>query len=362
MVSKTISIKISEAYVEEGKTVINGIKLRKFQEDLLDSLGKYDKILLRAPTGSGKTFTLILAAIKSYLDHDYYPVVGIYPSKALVYDQARSIYETLSRMNLSREGNKFTGRLFINNEEKGEITLNVYILTGEKKEIPKEFKFSPISIVLTVPEYPYMFMTAMNRQNVAAQVIEAATKYSFDEAVNELSVRRNEIRELLSYFSVFFNGYWFIDEFHLYSGIARSSMLILVEMFEKYNSVIKSNKSIVFSSATPVPIRVSKVIDVGVSKEGSKIRKATLVNFHLSSVNPQEELVNYIQRNESEIRGRKVAVIIDRVYYVAELCNKVKYAAVVWGLNKEFGNCKNVKENLDKEDFIIGNHAMSFGI
>ncbi|ADX82111.1 DEAD/DEAH box helicase [Sulfolobus islandicus] len=352
---------INDTYIEEGETIINGIKLRKFQEELFDSLGKYDRILLRAPTGSGKTFTLILGAIKSYIEGTLYPVVGIYPSRALVYDQARSVNETLTRMGLNKEGEKFTGRLYINGEDKGDFSIKIHVLTSEVKEIPKEFQFptSP-SIIFTVPEYPYMFMTGMNKQNVASQVLEASMKYNFEEAIKSLSLRRGEVRELLNYFSVFFNGYWFIDEFHLYSGIARNSMLTLVEMYEKFNSVVKGNKTIVFSSATPVPININKVLDVKTSEKGSKVRKRTRVIFHLAKGNPQEELVNYI--SEKKNADTKTAVIIDRVYYVAELCKKVNDAAVVWGLDKSFGNCRKVNKGLEKENFIIGNQAMSFGI
>ncbi|MCQ4448391.1 MAG: DEAD/DEAH box helicase [Sulfolobales archaeon] len=385
----SVSLTVKEAYIEYGDTTINGVRLRKFQEELFDSLGKYNRILLRAPTGSGKTFTLILGAIKSYLERNLYPVVGIYPSRALVYDQARSVQETLKRMGLvssggnsSSSGNQslqgagqggeeqttFTGRLNINGKDMGEISIKVYILTREVKQIPREFQFpSSPSIVLTVPEYPYMFMTGMNRQRVASRVLEAAMKYSFDDAINELTKRdggvpRSDVRELLNYFSVFFNGYWFVDEFHLYSGISRESMLTLVEMFEKYNSVFEGNKTVVFSSATPVPLKFDKVIEVKTSTEGSKIRGRTKVVFHLVGKNPQENLVNYVVSNPTQGQGRKTAVILDRVYYLADLCSKVNDAAVVWGIDKPFGNCRKVTAGLEKEDFIIGNQAMSFGI
>ncbi len=389
MSEMSVSLTVKEAYIEYGDTTINGVRLRKFQEELFDSLGKYNRILLRAPTGSGKTFTLILGAIKSYLESNLYPVVGIYPSKALVCDQARSVQETLMRMGLKGSGpnslcswdnslkgtgqqeveqTTFTGKLNINGKDMGKISVNVYILTREVKQIPREFQSpSSPSIVLTVPEYPYMFMTGMNRQSIASRVLEAAMKYSFDEAINELTKReggvpRSDVRELLDYFSVFFSGYWFVDEFHLYSGISRESMLTLVEMFEKYNSAFKGNKTVVFSSATPVPLKFDKVIDVKTSTGGSKIRGRTKVVFHLVKKNPQENLVNHVVSNATQGQGRKTAVILDRVYYLAELCNKVKDAAVVWGIDKPFGNCRKVTAGLEKEDFIIGNQAMSFGI
>lgn len=367
----SISLTVREAYIEEGSRVINGVRLRKFQEELFDSLGQYKRILLRAPTGSGKTFTLILAAIRSRLETQYYPIVGIYPSRALVYDQARSICEALRRMGFRQGGNRFTGSIIINGENKGDITLDVYVTTSESRkgigisgsncwrgDIPSDYPPLVIPVILTVPEYPYMIMTAMNRQSVASRVIEAALKYDFDDAIKELRGLRSDVRELYYDFARAFNGYWFIDEFHLYSGLARNSMLTLVEMFERYNSVIRSGKSIVFSSATPVPISVDKVIEVKTTGKGSRIRKTTYVNFHLTTGKPQEELVNSVQADG----GVRTAVILDRVYYIAELCRRVRDAAVVWGLDISYGNCRKIEKELDRESFIIGNQAMSFGI
>ena len=360
MPSPTIELTVREAYIEQGSTLINGVRLRKFQEEIFDALGKYRRVLLRAPTGSGKTFTLVLGAVKSCLEASFYPVVGIYPSRALVYDQARSVRETLARMGFEQlSDTRFRGRLTINGEDKGECEFNVYILTSERKEVPKEITLGQ-SIVLTVPEYPYMYIEAMKRRDIASQVLEAAIKFDFDEALKAVQERisRSSVREVWNYFSAFFNGYWFVDEFHLYSGIARGSMLALLEMYERYNAYIEGNKTVVFSSATPVAIQVDKVIEAKTADRGERIRKRTKVIFHLVSGDAQEGAVN----SASPDPKRKTAVILDRVYYIAQLCSKVGDGALVWGLDKSYGNCRKVETGLEKEAFIIGNQAMSFGI
>lgn len=360
MPSATLELTVKDAYIEQGSTVINGVRLRRFQEEVFDALGKYRKVLLRAPTGSGKTMTLVLGAVKSCLEGSLYPVVGVYPSRALVYDQARSVRESLKRMGFEQAGDtEFRGRVVINGEDRGECVFNVYVLTSERKEVPKDVALRQ-SIVLTVPEYPFMYLTAMNMQGVASQVIEAAMKFDFDTALAEVQARvpRSAVREAWNYFSAFFNGYWFVDEFHLYSGIARGSATALVEMFERYNAYVKGTKTVVFSSATPVPVQVDKVIEARSTDRGERIRKRTKVVFHLAVDDAQQEAVN---RAAPDPR-RKTAVILDRVYYIAQLCSKVNDAALVWGLDRSYGNCRRVDSGLEREGFIIGNQAISFGI
>lgn len=356
-----VKYNIPTVFLPLGNTEINGIKLRKFQEEILQSLNEKNKICLQAPTGSGKTFTIFALLIKAMeLGR---PVVALYPSRELVKDQARSVIGTLKRMGLNLVREKgvtaiFNGEIKVNGKtiRKGEI--NVVTLTSETKDDAFEIlkDFLPVGnrflILLTVPEYPYMYLTQLGKNASFSQVIEGVIKGKLPD------LRKDEIRDIFNQFAKFFNGYYFIDEFHLYTGISKSSLSLLIKMIEDYNKENLVKPKFVFSSATPTNIECEKVIKAETSNEGDKIRKEVDLIFHFTSGNPQEEIVKQVKNLLSP--DRKTAIILDRVYYIAQLCNEIE-AKVVWGLDKEYGKCKK-SENIREEKLIIGNHAISFGV
>ncbi|BCS94298.1 DEAD/DEAH box helicase [Metallosphaera javensis (ex Sakai et al. 2022)] len=364
-----MEIFLENTFLEEGQTEINRIKLRKFQEDLYKIIrkkGETDKIIIKAPTGSGKTFSLLILLIDA-LDNKL-PVVGMYPSRVLVYDQGKSVLNTLKNMNFKiSEGNNFyevKGEFEIkNNEEVERKTAEFYLAMLTSKT--KDEVFAKVNelwgknlLILTVPEYPYLFLTKLGLSNVISQIFEATTKYSTREAIDKLNIPKQPISRISNLFARIFNGYWFIDEFHLYSGISRSSLNALIKAFDFWNERNPIKKPIIFSSATPTNIQ-GYSLEVKTSKEGSKIKKETKIVFHLVSGNPQEELVNNIPQKIENQTG----IILDRVYYISQLCQKnwEEKPALVWGLDKDYGNCVKT-DKIENQKIIIGNQALSFGI
>lgn len=100
-------IYISPLYVKEtDKTVRIGsseIRLRDFQYELLKIfLEKESKyvVLLNAPTGAGKTLSLVIPLLANLESSDwiYYGAVGLYPSRELAGDQMTSIANLLIRL------------------------------------------------------------------------------------------------------------------------------------------------------------------------------------------------------------------------------------------------------------------------
>lgn len=359
-----MEVVIKETYIEEGQLSINGVKLRKFQEELYHSLGKYRRVLLRAPTGSGKTFTLIVSLMKS--TENGLPVIGIYPSRALVYDQYESVRATLMKLGFSYDGkDTFTGSF---NGGK-EVSIKVVRLTSETSKGAYEelSKYIPtptrLLLLLTVPEYPYMFLSTLGKSAEASRLIELGMKMrepNFREVQRELGSKLTSYN-LLNDFAMYFNGFFFIDEFHLYDGIERASLKTLLDMIEFYWGETNTSNTIVFSSATPVDVKVDRVIEANFGL-GSKIRKKTKVVFHLVSGNPQEELVNYVLSRNFQ-GEKKVGIILDRVYYIAELCNKAKWnnVGLLWGLDISYGVCQK-KQYIRDSNIVVGNNAISFGI
>ncbi|QGA53944.1 DEAD/DEAH box helicase [Sulfolobus sp. E5-1-F] len=378
-----VQLKVPAVYLPLGNLKINGIQLRKFQEDLFYELDNSRKILLEAPTGSGKTFSIIVLLSKLVFQGSKLPIIGIYPSRVLVYDQKKSIINTLKDMGFKEEKEDyyFTGQSRISNLQncgkymvKGEdntceknISLVLVDLTSEtnKKayDILQNLKASDYLIMLTVPEYPYMYISHIGKVEDFSRVIEAVAKGK----VNNLQIRKSNIEHIFNEFTKYFNGYFFIDEYHLYTGLARASLYTLIRMIDDFNSSQPIHK-FVFSSATPLSgIHVDKVIRAQTFPNGSKIRKDTTLIFHLTNkTNAQEALVDYVTslqtngRRSNSNNNRKVGIIVDRVYYISKICEKIQ-AAVVWGLDRDYGLCRK-SSDIKNEKVIVGNSAISFGI
>jgi len=105
--SKTILFFVSPLYVKQSEKEINfdayTIRLRDFQYELLKVyLNKESKdvVLLNAPTGAGKTFTLLLPLIANLegLGWWYQGSIGLYPSRELAGDQMTSIFNMLIKL------------------------------------------------------------------------------------------------------------------------------------------------------------------------------------------------------------------------------------------------------------------------
>ncbi|AWR98127.1 DEAD/DEAH box helicase [Acidianus sulfidivorans JP7] len=362
----TKELRLPAVYLPLGSMEINGIKLRKFQEELFYALDNANKILIEAPTGSGKTFSILVLLAKLIMQDSIRPVVGIYPSRVLVYDQMQSIVKTIEKMGFRKVNEyRYEGKLTISYNQgqlQKDLSLLIIPLTSETKKdvfsVFEETTTRDYKIVLTVPEYPYMYITHLGLMSNFGQIIEAVYNRKLDEVKKKKSI----ILNIFNKFTKYFNGYYFIDEFHLYNGISRSSLFTLIQMMDDFNETSPRKPKFVFSSATPIEgIEYDKIIRAETSDNGSKIRKYTRLIFHLilSRENPQMAIANYVSKIKVDNR-RKIGIIADRVYYIALICKKIK-GAVVWGLNKGYGLCEKVND-LRSQNLIVGNNAISFGI
>jgi ATP-dependent helicase YprA (DUF1998 family) len=86
MTLPSISFRVKPVYLENGDVQLGNWTLRWFQERVMNNLTRGRDTLLVAPTGSGKTLTLLLAGEGA---------VGIYPNNTLLLDQQRSIDKIL---------------------------------------------------------------------------------------------------------------------------------------------------------------------------------------------------------------------------------------------------------------------------
>ena len=104
MSQSVFEVKLPPVYLEKGDTIIEGpggsIRLRRFQDKVLDFfLGNARSLLLKAPTGSGKTLTTLLPlAARTLGGKEYYGVLAVYPTKALVEDQYLSVKRIIEKL------------------------------------------------------------------------------------------------------------------------------------------------------------------------------------------------------------------------------------------------------------------------
>ncbi|MEB3844795.1 MAG: hypothetical protein LRS48_03835 [Desulfurococcales archaeon] len=99
-----VRLEVDPIFVRPGRLQVGGVRLRRFQEEVLEAIRRGDKLVyLSAPTGSGKTVVPLLPLI-FYL-HDpksarrelklavdpYYPSASLYPSRTLLDDQTGNI-------------------------------------------------------------------------------------------------------------------------------------------------------------------------------------------------------------------------------------------------------------------------------
>ena len=196
-----VFVKLSGKEIKLGKSAI---KLRDFQYELLKRFMKCDSldvILLSAPTGAGKTLSLLIPLFANIEDKwIYHGSVGIYPSRELAKDQMISIYNLLIELGASPiDSRELYGDLKDLKEDDLEIldeyirALEVGLDHGERipivllhitseslnrlREVISKYKQYTMSnkelleylrekivgkafrIIFTVPEYPYLLAT-----------------------------------------------------------------------------------------------------------------------------------------------------------------------------------------------------------
>jgi len=268
-IGKGIRLVVREVCVKRGsielvsKTTDSRIRLRRFQEDLVWSFcsdaGRF--VGLEAPTGAGKTFTLLAPLIANVLcGKSYQGAVGVYPTKPLVNDQflsVRSVFDRLGeRLEVIRGADgleiavKYRPKLVVVHGQTGrEISYTVGLVrltkealdrlteeflrkADESSEQQQEQKVGRLRlldvirrtlidadylIVIAVPEYPYMMLSSTYRSvpdvykvldlaldggfvyRIAKRIAAASNREELDEAVLDAKSILAEVFEFKSH-------------------------------------------------------------------------------------------------------------------------------------------------------------------
>ncbi|MEM1696583.1 MAG: DEAD/DEAH box helicase [Desulfurococcaceae archaeon] len=305
------TVEVEPVCVELGEIKIRGkeeFTLRRFQEDLVGFFSSPRIYLfLSAPTGSGKTFTLLAPLISNVLHGTGYDgALGVYPTKPLTADQFESLKFTLGKLGEVKSEKGGVVIYELNTEvESGDNRVASYrgkvglaLLTRDnieklRESMARESGRSVLDavrrvliagdvdylITLAVPEYPYLMLSHMYRSHHdLAKVLDLACsgKIALELAEKALSLMENEDelrkftlriakmvkklvegrtaeRELADLSSALLPPVLFFDEFHTWSfyELPTAVALVLLHRLTSLMSTRREMYRVVFSSATP---------------------------------------------------------------------------------------------------------------
>jgi len=372
---------IGPTTVEGGSEVFEvgeaRIRLRKFQEELLRTKGN---VVLSAPTGSGKTLTLLLRNEEN--------AVGVYPSRALVNDQFESISSLLERgCELEERGKNY--RIYNCGERYLVTKITSESLGGQGwkalhelcEKVREERDAGAKSIVLTVPEYPYYTLSGEYESFYkVGMAIKKVEEVGVERAAEELRriFPRGKVVEKRFCAELLFTDLLFFDEFHAYSGKSFYGALALISI---YTSLPLAETSVILSSATETEQfeLAKKLMEEYVeirAKEGDEVVRGCTEGeaVFVESKWPGAAAFAYaeavvpevVERKREKILetvrgGDKAIIIVDKIATVYEVYKRVKdlgKVVCVTSMSEELGCAGDPRE----ADVIVGNEAISYGI
>ncbi len=242
-----IKIKVKGVKLELSDTICGNYRLYKYQEEVLDSNDKF--ILVSAPTGGGKTLALLLGALRGMLSFGSEVKTGIilYPTKSLIEEQARKIYELLQGLKFDDQRRikpalvlPYTER---NQLEKFDSDIAILPINADILEEISQGRPHGEAFMKLLDNAPSLILTNLD-------VFYALVKKLYYRG---LTLFRRIIHSL---------GFIGIDEFHLYYGPSLNTLLFLVWILRK-----RVDK-FMFTSAT----HAHEVINLLKEKFGKKVK------------------------------------------------------------------------------------------
>ena len=279
-----ISFIVKPLYVREGSTRLGAWRLRRFQEEVRRAVDRGRDTLLVAPTGSGKTLSLLLGDRGA---------VGVYPNNTLLLDQQRSVHKILVEALGARLVGSYSGegvdvlRVYELSGGPGELPVEesrriaVIVLSGryigyehdeEGKLVPKRVRIvrdivdricyprpgeaMPYIVTLATPDTALMVMAGIYRdfEKVGYTVHDLLLAAGEGmESVDMLLSRHRialvgELGDLASIRQCLLKYPWLIDEFHLYGTYEAYGLLPVLRVYRDYAGW---EEPIILSSATP---------------------------------------------------------------------------------------------------------------
>ncbi len=285
-----VTVKLKPVYMKSSDEYIGAARARCFQKKLADT--DAGLVLLSAPTGSGKTVTLLT-------EHRYGLALGLYPNNELICSQVAGLHNFIvrfvgmkgERLDLlescwdavrGKEVDREPLNIYSSDagvEIFGRRVRRLYVLglsgklikrTGEETKLqrirellrkvlnPKNGREDSYAILLGTPDTFFLLATYSYRDfSKVGKVLDVITKFPYEtpefyeEILRKMHLAlRETLSEISSVVAPFLVGSTvFIDEFHLYGPIELSSLKLLIYAL-KINGF---GGRIVLSTATPNP-------------------------------------------------------------------------------------------------------------
>ena len=337
---------------------IGKIRLRLYQAQLRHC--DHPRILLEAPTSSGKTLAYLIRAIESGgVKPRFGTTLIIYPTNALIWDQARSLSDLIEKLgkkvNVTVESN--TDLVWRKENQNADVSL--YVLNGETlAALSQESKRSEgkslveqlrkdqaeTRIILSNPEVLYYIFLY---------------KFARNEELLDSVFNRNPPNLLI------------FDEFHLYHGYTLATVTYMLAYMKNYFD------QIIFSSATP--IKVDSIIHENYqrivaepSEDGDVVKHQMDLNLEstkgiLSSeeIPKIKNLVSfYLEKNKESPQKVKVLLIVNSVITCAKIIEALEkeYPDQVTAIHGLIPPSSRPRSMFEFKPIVVGTSAIEVGI
>ncbi|MEM3078410.1 MAG: type I-D CRISPR-associated helicase Cas3' [Nitrososphaerales archaeon] len=309
-----LKLEVNPLYLEDSDEYAGKYKLKKHQAELRHS--DEHAILVEAPTSSGKTLAFLLRSLEHFDN-----TIILYPTNALMWDQARSISSLIESLGYrcSVAVEEKEGVLTWRNEGMDYANVALYVINGdtlgvladenhssEGRALLTELLKGPQKrIFLTNPEILYHIFTM-----------------KFAQAIKILDETLLRTASLLV-----------VDEFHLYHGYSLAIISYLLYMLRK----VFTQK--IFTSATPSPLEQILLEPVKTIRakagSGQTVRHHTSLSisgyegFKVLKVDSISMLIDTVQEmyhsHKPSAEGIKVVVIVNSVVTADKLASALEH-------------------------------------
>jgi CRISPR-associated helicase Cas3 len=337
---------------------IGKIRLRRYQAQLRHC--DHPRILLEAPTSSGKTLAYLIRAIESGgVKPRFGTTLIIYPTNALIWDQARSLSDLIEKLgkkvNVTVESN--TDLVWRKENQNADVSL--YVLNGETlAALSQESKRSEgkslveqlrkdqaeTRIILSNPEVLYYIFLY---------------KFARNEELLDSVFNRNPPNLLI------------FDEFHLYHGYTLATITYMLAYMKNYFD------QIIFSSATPIKVdsiiheKYQKIV-AEPSEDGDVVKHQMDLNLEstkriLSSeeIPKIKNLVSfYLEKNKESPQNVKVLLIVNSVITCAKIIESLEkeYPDQVTAIHGLIPPNSRPRNMFEFKPIVVGTSAIEVGI